>query len=513
MLAPSSLLCAFLLAPVTAGPQEPAPAPPAETGVSFTGLSRQPRPWYLKPDGPIAEACVCTGSDGAGRPVGLSSVFPSATRRVALYFRTDERTRESRAQTSLWHNGTQVRRETFGVPGRRFWVWEVEPKNSRTFAPGLYTFELAISGQLLAALDFVITSTPQVDAAAVHEPEYTDVPPPPRLLAIGEQGASQAAGPVTVVVVRKPVGEPSAGEAQPGDESTGVPDGTGGEGPAIEAPPPEGDPAAGDTSATAPPPTDVGSKQTVIEGLVKSAQNQAPPPPPKPAPQPNTTAATVSAVGGLLGDLIGEATGIKTVVDLVVGLFTTKPRQPSQFTIQKPQIGERLAYRMLQTHRLDDALGGRRAATHAVAMASDSQDFGRGILLLPLELRPDESGILALLIINDVSVFLNDAPVAAASGFEFRFRGGILSAVPVRIDPGSQTVQVLGRDGEPLVAGPAQMAVPEARARDAYATVHKVIPQDDVGDRAVAVCSITPGLSNPVNQSGVFPLLLSRLRR
>jgi hypothetical protein len=513
MLAPSSLFCAFLMAPAAAGQDQPVPAASVEAEVSFTGLSRQPRPWYLKPDGPIAEACACTGSDGAGRPVGVSSVFPSGTREVALYFRVQERARESRAQTSLWHNGTQVRRETFGVPGRRFWVWDVEPKNSRTFAPGLYTFALAIGGQLLAALDFVITSTPQVDPAAVQEPEYTDVPPPPRLLAISEQGTDEAAGPVAVVVVRKPIGGPSDGEVQPGDEGSDAADGTVGQEPGTETRPAEGEPAVGDNAATATPPTDVGSKQTVIEGLVKSAQSQAPSPPAKPATQQNTAATAVSAVGGLLGDLIGEATGIKTVVDLVVGLFTTKPRQPSQFTVQKPQTGERLAYRMLQSHRLDDALGGRRAATHAVAMASDSQDFGRGVLLLPLELRPDESGILALLIINNVSVFLNDAPVAAASGFEFRFRGGILSAVPVRIDPGSQTVQVLGRDGEPLVAGPAQLAVPEARARDPYATIHKVISQDDVGDRAVAVCSITPGLGNPIGQSGVFPLLLSRLRR
>ena len=81
-----------------------------------------------------------------------------------------------------------------------------------------------------------------------------------------------------------------------------------------------------------------------------------------------------------------------------------------------------------------------------------------------------------------------------------------------RIDPGPQVVEILGRDGKPLVAGPGQMAVPEAQARDPYATIHKVIAQDDVGDRAVAICSITPALDDPADQAGVFPLLLSRLR-
>lgn len=510
MFPPCWLLCALPIA-TAAGAQDELPlTPQAVADVSFTGLPRQPRPWYLKPEGPVAEACVCASSDRAGRPVGVSSVFPSGSREVALYFRVQERARESHAQAALWHNGAGIRHEEFSVPGRRHWAWAVDPKGSKTFAPGLYTFELAIEGELLAALDFVVTSTPQVDAAAVRRPVYTDMPPPPRLLGATEPPGDADEGPVTAVIVRKPVPEPSAGEPQPGVEGSAVADDTAGEQPAAGS---EATANEGDDSATTPP-TDVGAKHTVIEGLVKSAESGAPPPPPKPdAKQGATAPNAVTTVGGLLGDLIGEATGISTVVELVAGLFTTKPRKPSQFAIQKPQISERLAERMVQSRRLDAGLGGRRAATHAAAMAADSQDFGRGIILLPLELRPDESGILALLIINDVFVTLNDAPVATASGFEFRFRGGILSAVPVRIDPGSQTVQVLGRDGEPLVAGPAQMAVPEARARDPYATVHKVIPQDDVGDRAVAVCSITPGLDDPVDQSGVFPLLLSRLRR
>ncbi len=517
-------LCALLLGPAPGAQDQLEQASPQEASVSFTGLWRQPRPWYLKPGGPVAEGCVCLGSDRSGRPVGVSSVFPSGVRQVALHFRVDERTRKSRAQASLWHNGAEVRHETFSVPGRRYWTWGVDPKASKTFERGLYTFELAIDGELLAGLDFVITSTAEVDPAAVREPQYTEMPPPPRLFTRSEGSADGAEGPVTVVIVRKAAGEPSAGEAEPGEEGAGAADDTGtvSEEPTAETPATdsgatgrESDQAAvGADESTAPPPADVDSKRDVIEGLVKSAQSEATPPPPKPdAKQTASAPSAISTVGGLLGDLIDEATGIGTVVELVAGLFTTKPRQPSQFAVQKPQTSQRLAERMLNATGFTDALGGRRAATHAAAMASDSQDFGRGILLLPLERRPDESGILALLVINDVFVALNDAPVAAASGFGFRFRGDPLCAVPIRIDPGSQSVQVLGRDGGPLVAGPAQMAVPEARARDPYATVHKIIPQDDVGDRAVAICSITPGLDSAVDQAGVFPLLLSRLRR
>ncbi len=518
-------ICVLLVGPAANAQDQAVEAPPVEIEVSFTGLSRQPRPWYLKPEAPVAEASVCAGSDRSGRPVGISAVFPSETRKVALYFRVDERTRKTRAQAGLRHKGAEIRHEDFSVPGRRYWTWKVDPKGARTFSPGLYTFELVLDGALLAALDFVVTSTPQVDPMALRQPEYTHMPPPPRLFTSGEAPAAETEGPVAAIIVTKPIAEPDTEATAPAPETGAPVEGadtgdTSGEEPTADtptadsgtAPVEETEATAGADSPPAGPPADVDSKRDVIEGLVQTAQSHAPPPPPpQPAPKPSATPATT--VGGLLGDLVAEATGIGAVVELVTGLFTTKPHKPSQFTVQKPQTSERFAERMLEANGFTDALGGRRAVTHAAAMASDSRHFGRGILLLPLELRPDESGILALLIINDVSVSLNDAPVAVVSGFEFRFRGDPFYTVAVRIDPGPQSVEVLGRDGEPLVAGPGQMAVPEAQARDPYATIHQVISQDDVGDRAVAICSITPGLEDPADRSGVFPLLLSRLRK
>ena len=55
--------CALLLGPAASAQDEAAEAPGVEIEISFTGLSRQPRPWYLKPEAPIVQACVCAGSD------------------------------------------------------------------------------------------------------------------------------------------------------------------------------------------------------------------------------------------------------------------------------------------------------------------------------------------------------------------------------------------------------------------------------------------------------------------
>ncbi len=229
-------------------------------------------------------------------------------------------------------------------------------------------------------------------------------------------------------------------------------------------------------------------------------------------------AGRVGGKGGLLGSVVDVAVGygLGTAVKFVGRLFGGgRSRKPSNFFVCSTKTAQQLAQQMSESDGVQAALqacGGRQANTYGAAASSDTSKFGRGLLLLPLVPEPGDAAISALLIVDDVAVAVNDAPLNIGEGFSFSFRRDKLYALPliVQAGVGGQSLQILGNSGTPLVAGSVQMVVPEAQAQDPFATIHEIIPQDPRGDRAVFICSITPGLNDPAKVAVVFALTISR---
>ncbi|HJN17331.1 MAG TPA: hypothetical protein QGH10_17635 [Armatimonadota bacterium] len=461
--------------------------------LTFTGLGRQPYAWYIAPGGPLAEASVCVNHDKAGRPAGVSAVFPSNLKKMGLHFRVNQGIKKGRLRVSFWHNDVEERSYTFGIPGRKYWTCYVTPKKSKTFDSGLYTFELVLDGELLGALDVAVISSEQLPPSALAPPTVTDVPPPPRLLA---GGVGVVSGPVEARVASGPVESSTVAVL-------GGPQGTRAVAPAY--PPPGGN--GGGASAGGE------RRGDLVDDLIASARNRS-------TDEPERTdgvAPSKSGGGSLLGSVLSSGSPTSAAAKVVGRLFGFGKEKtgPTDFIVKRTQASQRLAQRIVASKHMGEvmhALGGRRPITHAVAAVSDTKNFNRCVLLLPLTAREGDPTLMALLVIDDVSVAVNDAPLVAEKGFEFSFKSDRVYALAILVDPATAVVQVLGKNGETLVAGPAHLAAPEAQAQDPFASIHQVISQDTTGDRAVAICSLTPGLNAEACVSAVFPLLLSRER-
>ena len=182
-----------------ASPQPPLAAQEgAQTAecLAFSGLARQPYAWFISPGGPVAEASVCINTEKSGRPVGVSAVYPTGVKKLGLYFRVNEAIDRGRVNVSFRQNDIELKAQTFSIPGRKYWAWWVTPRRAKTFAPGLYTFEMVRDGALLTALDVVVISTDVLPPIAVRKPAMADVSPPPRMFGSN----SELSGPVEVSV-------------------------------------------------------------------------------------------------------------------------------------------------------------------------------------------------------------------------------------------------------------------------------------------------------------------------
>lgn len=422
--------------------------------VTFTGLPREPHGWYKDPACGLADVSVL-----ANGLVG--SVFPTGVRKLELRFTTAEDARKQKLQASFLEPDNKARRRAFSLRRGAEGAWSVPPKGRKSFAPGLYTFQLARGKQLLASLDVIVVSSPVVDEAGAGHPGYTTVPPPERIAAVPRSAE------VTMEV-------------------------RGGRG---------GRMSALTYAASA------GGRREVVDDVVRSARHRS-------VKQAKISVREGSS-GGLLGAASGGSSTLSTAAKAVAALLDYGSGQPSDFSVKRPQLVRKWANSMVESHALDDALqalGGRRPVPSAAAAAADTKGFRRGVLLLPLAPRPDEASLLALLIVDDVSVALDDAPVISSRGYDFRYGGDTLHALPLVVDPASSSVRLLGRHGQNLVAGPARVAVPESRSDQPFAAIHQVVPQDDTGDHAVAICSLSPSLDGAGASAAVFPLRLSRER-
>jgi len=250
-----------------------------------------------------------------------------------------------------------------------------------------------------------------------------------------------------------------------------------------------------------------GGRREIVDDVVRSARHRS-------VKRPNRSGEGEGS-NSVLSAASGGSSTLSTAAKAVAALLDYGASKPSDFSVKRPQLVRQWAEKMVQSHALDDALqalGGRRPVPSAAAAAADTKGFRRGVLLLPLAPRPDEASLLALLIVDDVSVALDDAPVVSSRGYDVRYGGDTLHALLLIVDPVSCSVRLLGRHGQKLVAGPARIAVPESRSDQPFAAIHQVVPQDDTGDHAVAICSLSPSLDGAGANAAVFPLRLSRER-
>jgi len=562
-------LVVLLAAACQSWPTGPAVVHAQAVPLTFEGLVRQPNAWYVKPDSPLVEASVCSKQDEDGAPADTVLVLSADTGRIGLYFKIEGGPDPGQLKLGLDRDDQPVHRQSFAIKADKRSIWWVEPKTEWTLPEGVYTFRLALNAELLAALDFVVVSAPELDGVELPEPEYTDTPPPPpppppapeaepeehaEVALVTEQpeeaapeesalpaaqqdliaaAVEEARGRVKEVgddLADEVLDELRSGKGQFADAAAN-----------LEALP--GDvfsEAKADVSASVSALTEdtlkklqtdllkgnvgglsanlldavtSGSKQGIVDSMVDSARKYV---------KESVTGQAVGMLGklggggGLLGTVLDVAAGggIGTAVKLVSGLFGGGSRGPTQFFVCKTDTAQQLAERMLEADGLQAALqacGGRQPVCSCAAGTSNTSKFGRGVLLIPLAAQANDEAVSALLIVENVSVSVNGARVETSEGFPFTFRGGQLYALPLVCQPnaGDQSLLVLGQGGANLVAASVKTAVPEARARDPYATVHQVIPQDTGDKLAVAVCSLTPSLDSPTGKAGVFMLGIS----
>ncbi len=557
------VLAVAMLVPSNAQRRKASVAEPAT--VVYDGLIRQPNPWYVKADSPLAEASVCTGQD-KGLPLGVAVILPSDSSRVGLFFLIDGGPPNGRLKLTLRRNFVEVHGARFTVPERKRSIWWVEPKAAWTFREGLYTFELELSGEVLGVLDFVVVSDPELDPETLPEPEYTDVPPPVDEIPVevidevdevevGHQMVATAddangggltqeqrdlvaaafgdASGMTDTVVSEVADEvvTDLRENSPGDAWSAVPD---------EA---YDGAKAGMTDGIAASTQDAlvavqadlvglpsnqldpglagalrsGKRENLVTAMVDTARNRVTD---QLHMQAQNQVSKVSGRSGLLQGVLGVAAGhgVGTVVDFVSGLFGGDKRQPRNFFLCSDLTAGQLAEKMLEAEGVQDAIaacGGRQPEAMGAAGTSDTSKFGRGMMLIPLAPKPNDAALAALLIVDDVAVRIAGAVVDVEQGFPFRFRNDDLYALPLVLNVGAadQGLQVLNGDGQPLLTGAVDVAAPEARAQIPLATVHQVVSMDEMGDTAMVVCSITPDMDYATNAAPVFTLTISRSRR
>jgi len=224
---------------------------------------------------------------------------------------------------------------------------------------------------------------------------------------------------------------------------------------------------------------------------------------------------------GLVGDLLNASVGwgVGQVVDGIIGLFHHDSKPPKPFHALRPEVVRPFVEGLLQQSDVQGIVaqcGQVEPVAYGAAACAESDKLASGLVVVPLA-EQNSLGcteLLALLLYDGADLLFNGAPINLAHTFTVQQGKREMHAVVLRVELGSSgaMLHVLDRELKPLAEGPVASALPEARSRDQFATVHEVVPVDQRGDSALAIISITPSIAETSINAAVFTITTCRAR-